>query len=803
MDTLWNDVRFAVRSLAKSKLFTLGAVGSLALGLGSTTAAFSLMYAVAFRPLPFPNPERLVDVQEWSATKMCDRCSVGTSYPGFSDWRAETRSFESIAAYQELPFSVSDNGPAARVSGALASGELFDVLGVHASIGRPFSRSDDQLDAPPVVLLSDDLWQRRYGADRRILGTNIRVNGVPRTVVGVMPPGFKYPEFAQMWIPLAPEAHAGSRDDRDFNVVARLREGTTAAVADGEMKRIARSLEDRFPQSQREWTIRVRPLRDVVSGEEGSMFAVLLGVVGTVLLIVCANVAGLQLARGFARRHEIAIRFALGATRWRIVRALLVESIVLACIGGLLGAALSAWTTDLVVASIGREIPYWIRFGIDRTALAFAVALSLATGMLFGVLPALRVSSPTVYGTLKDGASSLVGGVHRSYLRGALVIFELALALMLLAAGGVLSKTFLRISGTDRNVDAKHVLTAGVEFLHTRYRDKTQVVAMSTQLVDRIGRIPGVLAASLSRSSFVSPFGLPSVKVRVAGVGELREGVSPQYSVAVTPGYFAARSLPIREGRNIVAGDRAGGAPVTLINERLARELWPAGSALGHQLRLGAADSLPWLTIVGVVADIVDARGEIANYAYVPLAQSPGTRLDLDVRVSGDAQSLTQAVRSAAATVDQDLPLLDLQTVEQASHDRFWPVELNALLVSGFAVLAVVLAAIGLYGVIAYNAVQRTREIGIRVALGAEPRHIVRLVGAQGARLIVGGLVVGIAASASVLRVLRSMLFGDSPLDVPVFAAVSLVLCGVSLLAMYLPARRAARIDPLDALRAE
>jgi putative ABC transport system permease protein len=804
MDALRQDIRFALRGLAKSRIFTVVAVTMLALGIGVNTAVFSLVDAVAFKPLPFADADRLVDVHEWSATQLCAGCGVGTSYDGFLAWRARARSFAAMGAYTELAVAVSGAESPERITGALASAELFQVLGVRPAVGRGFTSDEDRTGGAPVVVVSDDLWRRRFGADTALLGRVIRVNGTGYTVVGIMPPRFRFPEFAELWLPFAQVAHDTPRDRRDYGVVARLRAGVTIGQADAEMRVLASALEAQYPETQREWTARVTSFRRDYAGETTQLYSVMLGAVTCVLLIVCANLAGLLLVRGAVRQKEIAIRLALGASRGQIVRQLLAESLILAFAGGAIGLLLSVWAVEFAVASLRTAVPFWIDFAVDARALTFCLVVSVGTGIVFGLVPALRASRPNVQVMLKEGGAAASPGLAKSRLRSALVVVELALALVLLAGAGVLMKAFLRISVPEAGVDAHNVLTGELEFLDARYTDRAQIATAAAGIAERVGRLPGVSSASLSHSAFLAGFGASPAKMLAEGVREVPDRVSPSFSTAVSPGYFAALRLPLRAGRLLSMQDRAGAPAVVVVNARMAHQLWPNESPLGKRIKLGPADSLPWLTIVGVVGD-ADAGERARNQAYVPFAQSPGRPASLLVRgaATSDVQSLTPLIRGEVRVVDRDLPLVRPQTMEQQRHQRFWPYEMYALFMASFAVLAIVLAAIGLYGLVTYAVTQRTREIGIRIALGAERRHVLLLITGQGARLVLLGTVGGILSSIVLLQALRSMIFGVSPADPGVYVTVSLLLAIVALLASYVPARRAAGVDPLIALRSE
>jgi putative ABC transport system permease protein len=798
MDGILGDVRFAMRSLATSRLFTAVALVSLALGIGANVTVFSLVNALAFKPLPYAAPDQLVDLHESSATKLCAGCAVGTSLPTYLDWRSSARSFTGMAAYVERPFAVSGTEAAERVGGALISGGTFALLGVHPALGRDIQPDDDRIGAPPVVLLGDGVWTRRYGADRAIVGRTIHINGVAHTVIGVMPPRFRFPEFADLWVPLTPNAAGTSRDDRQLGVVARLAPRISIAKADAEMAAIARGVETLHPETQRGWTANATSLRSDVGGVESSLYLVMLAAVGFVLLIVCANLAGLLLARGARRQKEIAIRLALGASRARLVRHLLTESILLSAAGGALGMLAAVWGVDLAVQSMRAQAPFWVDFRIDGAAVAFCAALSAATALLFGLLPALRSSHADLNLALKDGS----GSVRRSHLRGLLVIGELALSLILLAGAGVLMKSFLRISAPGGTSDPRTLLTGRFEFLDARYRDGAAIRSTIGQITDRVAQVPGVLSVATERSEFIAGFGAADQVIQAEGASHSAAGVSPRFYHVVTPDYFSVTRRRIVAGRGFDAADRAGSPLVVILSKHVADGLWPGEPAVGRRIKLGAADSLPWLTIVGVLDDAV-SRGRVSSDAYVPFSQSPGDRATLLIRAATEPMRLADAIRAAVKAVDPDLPLLDLQTAEQEHHATYWPYEMYALIMGLFAALAVGLSVIGLYGVIAYNAAQRTKEIGIRMALGADSGQVVRLIAREGSRLVAVAIVLGIAGAAGLLRVLERMLFGASAVDLPVFALGSALLASAALLAIWLPARRASRIQPLEALRTE
>ncbi len=798
-----SDLRYAIRGLLKSKLFSAVALASLALGIGANVTVFSIVNTLLLKPLPYAEPQRLVDLHEFSATKLCAGCGVGTSFQGFNDWRASARSFSGMGAYLERPFVVSGTEMADRIGGAVVSAETFDVIGIHPALGRGFVGSDDRIGAAPVVMLSDALWNRRYGGDRRIVGQTIRVNGVAHTVIGVMPPRFKFPEFAELWVPVTPNAGSGTRDQRDFGVVARLKPDVSLATADAEMVVLAKGIEAQYPETQAEWTAHASPLRSNFSDIPAPALGILLAAVGVVLLIVCANLAGLLLARGTSRQREIAIRLALGATRAQIVRHLLTESVLLSLAGGALGMLVTMWGVDLAVNGFRTQLPFYIDFSIDWRTAAYCVVVSMATAVMFGLVPALRVSRPDVHTTLKEVGTT----VRRSYLRGFMVIGELALALILLAGAGVIAKSMIRLATPDGNTKELDLVRGDVEFLDGRYQDRALVRTAVHEIVNGLERSPGVADVAGHYFQFIAGFGAQDRGIRAEGVDDATAlSVSPRFAFTVTPSYFETIGLPVVSGRRFDEQDRAGSAPTTIINRHMADVLWPGQSPLGRRIKLGTADSLPWLTIVGIVGDLGSARGGIPNYAYVPFDQATGDRLTLSVRSSADPTSAIATIRAVARAVDPDLPVQGLQTVQQQRAATYWPYKLYSMTIGIFAAFALLLAAIGLYGVIAYNTSMRTREIGVRIALGAEAKHVQAMVVKEGGRLVVAGLLIGLAGAVVTMRALSAasaLMFGPNVSDVGLYGIVVLVLGGVALAAMWAPARRASRVSPLEALRAE
>jgi predicted permease len=806
MDTVFQDLRHAARSLRNAPAFTSIAVVSLGLAIGATTTAFSLVSGLVFARFGFPEMDRLVDVHEHSATRLCAGCGVGTSWDGYHDWRRSARSFSALGAFTEQPFVIGGDDVPERVSGALVSADLLPMLGAAPALGRGFIAEEDRAGGAAVVLLSDALWRRRFDAEPGILGRSIRVNGRPHTVVGVMPPRFAFPERSQLWVPLEAHAARAGREHRDLGVIARLAPGVTLEQANLEMATIARALEEQHAE-QREWTAAATPLRRDMVGEEGRYFLLLLGAVGFVLLIACFNLAGLLLARGANRQREMAVRVAAGASRRRLVRLLLSESLLLAAAGGLLGLVAAVWAIDAVSAASAATVPYWVRFQVDARVLAFGGGLTAVTAIGFGLVPALRASRPDLVVMLKENGAGSVGGREQQRLRSGLVVAELALTLVLLAGAGLMIRTFVRMDRAPAGYDASELLLAELVLLDARFEDGDRLTATVRDVVGRLDRMPAISAA-VSHTRFLAGFGTADRRISAEDLPALAPGVSPRFAFAVTPGFPAAQGLRLLQGRDFSWTDGPGSLPVAIVNEQLARSLWPGQSPIGRRIKLGEREEpLPWLTIVGVIANtdgVARAGARLAPWVYVPFAQAPGRPAQLIVRgTTADPLALVPTVRAEVAAIDPDLPIDDVRSGRTDLARRFWHIRTLALILGSLAAFAGLLAAIGIYGLVAYSVACRTREIGIRMALGAERADVLRLVGRQGAALAALGLALGLAGSAALTRLLGSLLYGTSPLDPLVLLAVGLVLVAIAFAATIVPARRATRVDPMTALRVE
>ncbi|AHG87824.1 permease [Gemmatirosa kalamazoonensis] len=811
------DLRLVLRLLRRAPAFTFAAVLCLAVGLGANTVAFSLLDAVALRPIPFPDAERLVDVHETSATKLCAGCGVGTSYEGFLDWKRDARSFDAMGAYVERGVVLGgDEGTVAagrarrvaeRVQGAVATAPLLALVGARPVLGRSLVAADEGRDAVRVVVLGHALWQRRFGGDSSIVGRTVRLNGLAHVVVGVLAPRFRFPEFAELWVPLTPSTASTGRDARELGVVARLRRGVGAPAASAEMATLARAIERAHPETQAEWSAAVTPLRTDMAGDEAIFGWTLFGAVVLVQLVVCANLAGLLLARAAGRWRELAVRAALGAGGRQLARHVIVEVAVLAAMGAAAGFLAARAALTAIAAQVEGSIPYWIELRMDWRAVLFCVGVTALTVAIVGGGVARRAARPDVQAALKDSAPTASATRRQSRMRDALVVGELAASLMLLAGAGLLVKTSLRLMRPAEGADATRLVSADVALLDTLWVDSSRVAAAAEQLAERVTRLPGVEAAGASRFEFLAGFGASDRAITIEG-GATPAGASPRFAYAVTPGWWQARALRAVSGRLTTAADGAGAEPVVVINEAMARRLWPGASALGRRLKLGPSEAtVAWRTVVGVVADEprTGTSTRVQNLAYVPFAQWPGRPLSVlaRARTPADVRALVAAIPGAVAAALPEEPVERVQTLAAGARATARPFWLIAVTLTALSAFAVLVTAVGVYGVIAYGVARRTREIGIRLTLGATRRDILALVGGRAVRLAAAGAALGLLGAAASTRVMRGMLLGTDPLDPGVLFGVTVLLSVVAVGAGAIPARRAARVEPTIALRAE
>ncbi len=817
-----HDLRHGARNLSRAPGFTLAAVVALALGIGANTAIFSVVNAILLRPLPFDDPDRLVTIWE-------DYSPEGRSVVAVPEVAAygEARAvFEGIAALHQVTFGVRGGGDPEQVRGALVSAELFPLLGVQAVIGRSFSPAEDSAGGARAVLLSHALWQRRFGGNPKILGRSLTLDvsaaygpdlesakGDQRyTVVGVLPPGFRVPFLdpgVELWAPLALDAKLMADDNHYLFALARLRRGVTAEQAQRTVREIAAGLETvRDGHRGRPARVDVVALREVVVGDVRPALLVLLGSVAFVLLAACANVANLQLSRGAARRREFAVRLALGARPRQLLAQLLAESLILAVLGGAVGFALGEWGVSLLRTLGPEELVGLADVSPDGRVLLFTMVIALATALLSGVAPATTAANPDPHETLQATGRSLGGDRRAGSLRATLVVAEIALAVLLLIGSGLLLKSFLRLREVEPGFDPRHALTFHIHLSEARHPESSDVATFYQELLRELEALPGVRAAgatsSLPMSGWNSAMPVLAIEGRQAAPG----GEEPNANWrTASPGYFEAMGMPLLRGRDFTAAEALGEElRVTVVNSAMAREFWPGGDPLGRRIQLPVGPGegeRPWLTVVGVVGDVIDLGPSSAPppMLYFPSLQRRET--DLIVRTAGDPGLLAPAVREAVRRLDADQPIAEVGTLEERLRRATAPWRFNALAVGIFAVVSLMLAAIGIYGVVAFAVARRTREIGLRVALGARAADVLRMVLGAGARLTLWGVALGLLGALAVSRVLASLLYGVSATDLTVFGGVSLFLAGVALGASGLPALRAARLDPVAALREE
>ena len=798
MDTLWQDLRHAARLLRRSPGFTTAAVVTLALGMGANTAMFSVVHAVMLRPLPYAEPDRLVRVRG------------GSSFPDLQDWVAQARSFDGLGAYRSHFLDLTGGAAAERVDGALVTGDLFRVLGARAERGRLLEARDDRPGGPKLIVLSHGFWQRRLGGDAGVVGRTVRFSTGEYEVVGVMPAGFSLPEVeAEAWAPLVPESpeEASARGAHSLMAVGRLRPGTSLPAAQEDMDAIAARLSAAHPEENKDRRFVLNPLHQFLVRDVRGALLLLLGAVAFVLLIAATNVANIQLARAAARRKEIAIRASLGASRARLVRQLLAESVLLAVVGGAAGLVVANWITDLVVTMSPAGVPGIDLVRLDPRVLAFTAAVSVLTGLVFGLVPGLHGSRVSLVPSLKEGGRA-TGAPARQRLRSALVVSQVALALVLLVGAGLLLRSLQRLQSVDPGFDPARLVTFNLTPPMARYGDIPRRTRLFEDVLTRVVALPGVTAVGATSEL---PFGMGSLfhNFVIDGRPPLEPGREPEiYSRSVSPSYLSTLGLSVLRGRALSPDDRAESPRVAVINEAAARQHFPGEDPIGRRIAWARAPERVWITVVGIVGDVraQELAEEEVPALYTPMAQELRawkTWMNVAVRTAEAPEGLAAAVRREVAAVDADIPVTKVRAMDDLITASVAPRRFNLLLLGGFAALALVLAGVGLHGVISYAVAQRTQEMGVRVALGAAPRDVVRLVLGQGLALTLGGVALGAAAALGLTRFLSTMLFGVRATDPATFIGVALLLVAVAALACYRPARRAARVDPLVALRGD
>jgi len=811
MDGLIKDLRFAFRGLLKRPAFTAIAIITLGLGIGATAAIFSVVNSVMLRRLPYRTADRIVVIQELDQ----DGKRRQVTGPNFLDWRAQNTVFEHLAAIKITSANLALAEQAERIDLAQTSANFFDVFGVGPQQGRLFVSGDEQAGHAPVVVLSDALWRRRFAGDTGVIGKPVTLDGNSYTVVGITPPGFQYPNKTEAWLPplkLAPELDPSTepterRGSGYLSTVALLKPGVTVAQARSEMETITSRLRQQYPDTNNRRFDRVFSLHDHLIGDSRTMLWLLFGAVGFVLLIACANVANLLLASAASRSKEIAIRIALGASRWRVMRQLLTESAILALAGGLLGLFLSSYGVKAITTLLPQEFPRLNEIGMDWRVFGFTLGASLLTGFLFGFAPALHISGADVQEAMKETARGTAGSARHTRLRHALIVAEVALSVVLLAGAGLLFRSFMRLQSVNAGFTPQQVLTAQLSPAGPQFDEDSDVVAFYEQVLHRARAIPGVDSAGMINTLPLSSG--PTLSFRVEGHPILTvDKWIPTNFRSVSPDYFHAMNIPVLQGRTFTEDDRAGTPGKLIINQALAQRDFPNEDPVGKRITLGNTDenNQPiWTEIIGVTANVrsIELREEAAPELYFSAKQIPFQNMAVVVRSTVEPESVAPALRQAVAEVDRTVPVAQVQTMEHVVSASVTQPRFNLFLVGLFGGIALLLSAAGIYGVTAYTVTQRTHELGIRLALGAQVSDVLKLVLGQGMAVIGIGLVIGLAASFALLRLMRSLLFGVGENDPLTFAAVSFVLLLVALLACYVPARRATKVDPLIALRYE
>jgi predicted permease len=813
---IWQDIKYGSRMLLKSPGFTLVAVLTLALGIGANTAIFSVVNFMLVRPLAYSNPDQLVMIWERNLKKGWNESP--TSFGNFVDFRDSARSLD-VAAFTDTNFNLTGGETPERVPGLRVSARLFSILGVNAMRGRIFLPNEDQPGSGRVLILSYELWQRSFGGNPNLVNQPVQLNGQNYTVVGVMPPDFKFPPSfsttvgsseetvnnADLWVPLTTDDVPLVRDIRNLKMIARLRPGVTAPQAQAEINAIAHRLDKEYPDINADLESHVISLYEQVTGDIRVPLVILLSAVGLVLLIACANVANLLLAKATSRQKEVAIRTALGATRLRILRQLLTESALLGGLAGLLGFLLAIVGAKTLVAFVSTNLPRLKDFGFDRKVLVFTLVISLLTSLVFGLAPALDALKVNLNEALKEGGRSS-GSSSRNLLRNLLVIAEVALAVVLVVASGLMFRSFIHLQSVSPGFDPQNLLTLEIELPEAKYQADQQQRAFRQQLLQRIEAIPGVQYAGtvdnlpFSGNSFNSSFMIEGQQIPVA-----TQRPRAFYRV-ITPKYFLAMGIPFRRGRPFTDRDIDTTPGAAIINDACARKYWPGDDPIGKRIKRGRPESKnPWLTIVGVTgsANQLSLREDMQPEIYVPALQNSNRTFALVVRTASDPRTLAGNVRQEVWATDKDIPVSNMKLMNELISNSVAQPRFYVMLLSLFAALALILAAFGVYGVMAYSVALRTRDIGIRMALGATPRDIFKHVLGQALLLALIGLAIGVVLTIVSTRVMSSLLYEVSPLDPLTIGATSLLLLAVALLASYLPARRATKVDPIVALRYE
>ncbi|HYJ04707.1 MAG TPA: ABC transporter permease [Chthoniobacterales bacterium] len=806
-----NDLRYAFRQLIKSPSFSATAIFALALGIGATTAMFAVIYAFLLRPLPYAEPEKLVMLQSRSTRSGSD---LGVNYLDFVDWQKQSRNFADMAFFNlRWNGNLEPNpGTTQTLKTTFTTANLFTLLGVQPGLGRNFTAADDAKDAPKVMLISERLWRKSFGGDPAVIGRDVRLDGTPRTIVGVMPAGFRFPSQTDLWVPMASVfGMIENREWRADQAIGRLKADVSARQAQAEMALMAERLAQQYPDTNKDIGAAVIPLRDHWAGDVRFSLLLLLAGCGGVLLIACANVSQLLLARATARERELSVRAALGATRWRLARQVLTESALLAIIGSAAGVLMAYRLVDVVAASIPIELPFWIRIDVNPEVLAFTVAVSCLTALLAGSLPAWQSARAGIAQSLKSVGGNTGGTSAGARSREILTAAQVAVSIVLLVGAGLILRSLLKLQEVNPGFDVRQVLMMEVNPTFRMDDTSQKRVDLFAQLSERLSEIPGVEVVAANNSPpFVPQRPWNRLAFTAEGQSDQEQRVNPRPNFqTVSPDYFRLLRIPLLRGRTFQKSDTLDAPGVCVVSQRLAERVWPGQDAIGKRLTMGtpADEGGPnWMTVIGIVADIrhQGLDREAGPELYNPTFQLAWKQTHFLVRArSGDPLSLVPALQRQAAAAFPEVGVFNFVSLEKEVRDSLWQSRLRGWLLGFFSAVALLLAAAGLYGAVAYGVAQRTREIGIRMALGATRAAVLRLVLRQGMRAVAIGLVLGIGGALLVSRVLNAFLFGISGNDLASYAAACLLLAATAGIATLIPARRASLVNPMEALRTE
>ncbi len=821
MDSFLKDLRYGARMLLKNPGITFIVILALALGIGANTAIFSVVNAVLLRPLPFPEPDRLVFLNETSKTM--DEISV--SYPNFTDWRNQNKVFEKIGVYNRSSYNLTGAGEAERITTGQVSADLFSALRVSPALGRVFTNDEDKPGGEPVVLLSYGLWQRRFGGQTSILNQPITLNGKSYTVIGIMSQDYQMPTRDEMWVPVGQLSGQSSWQQRGNHPglygVARLKPGVTLAAARSEMDLIASNLEKQYIDSNAGNGVGVRPLLEIYVSDIRRPLWVLFAAVGFVLLIACANIANLLLARASARQKEMAIRAAMGAGRLRIARQLLTESVLLGLIGGALGLLLARWGIAFILYISPNAIPRAKEIGMDWRVMAFTIGVSFLTGLLFGLVPAWQAGVVDVHERLKETGRGTSG---RHWLRSSLVVVEVATTLVLLIGAGLMIRSFYRLQQVNPGFSYEHLTSFSVSLPEKKYTTIDRQAEFYKRLLENLRGLPGVESTAAASGLPLGNNGWQTSFIIDGRPRPPRDQTPLMEACLVTPDYFKAMNIPLLSGRyfndhddrSFLAGkdlskytddqQQMAGLNAVIIDQEFARRYWPGEDAVGKRIKMGTEKNPLLLTVVGVIGRVkMEGLSQDSNrvQGYLPFLQSPNTDMTVIVKGSADPNQLVGAIRDQVKQIDPDQPIYAVRTMDEIRSESVAGEKLNLTLLSLFAGIALVLAIVGIYGVMSYAVTQRTHEIGIRMAIGARPRDVFRMIMGHGMSLALIGVAIGLAGAFALTRLMASMLFGIEPTDPFTFVSIALLLTGVALVACYVPGRRATKVDPVVSLRYE